>query len=84
MNRSVETSMEEIKPVVTKNYEFEYRDNRLVIALFDFGDYKDLNARNNLSELSIHSYSLSMDLWIETLMEEIKLVVGETRVQQCR
>ena len=41
---SMGTSMVELKPVVTENYECEYRDKSIFLTLFKVSDYQDSNA----------------------------------------
>ena len=69
--------MEEITPVVTKKYDFEYRDESIIITPFNFWDFTDLDAKNKLNELAFESLSLSVGFSIETLLKEIKPVVTE-------
>ena len=69
---SIETLIEKIKPAVTQKYDFGYRDKLVLMAPFNFWDYRHSDARNKLVEFSIESLSLNMVLLIEALIKVIK------------
>ena len=76
--------MEKIKPVVTEKYDFEYRDKSIIIITpVTFRDYRDFDAKNT-HEFSIKSYSLRVDVLMETLMKEIKSVGTEKNENEYR
>ena len=52
----MDTSMEKIKTVVTEKYEFEYRDESILIATLEFSDYQDSNARNKINNFIIEQF----------------------------
>ena len=70
--------MEDTKPLVTENWEFRYRVETLIVALFgkSVGLYSD--ARNKIDGISIENVSTTEMFWIETLIEEMKsIVIGD-------
>ena len=42
---SIRTLVEEINPVVTENFEFDFRDELILKALFGIWDYQDFDAK---------------------------------------
>ena len=48
--------MEEFKPVFAEESEFEYRDKTMILALFEFLDYRDCEARRKTTGLAIEYY----------------------------
>ena len=67
--------MEEIKPVVTERYDFEYRDKSILITSFSFWYWLYFDAKNYLIEIPKQFSSLSVAFLIATLMMEIKPVI---------
>ena len=57
---SIETSMEEVKLVVTKEGDFEYQDKSILDALCGlFSDCQDFYARNKIHDFSTTSFATS-------------------------
>ena len=69
--------VEEIRPVITKKYEFEYRHQSTETNVVYFSDSPDSDAKNQLTEISIQSYCLSAKYLTLTIGKEIKQVNTE-------
>ena len=51
---SIDTLMDDLKPVVTEKYGFEYGDKSIIaIPFFNFRASRDLDAKNKLNEFSM-------------------------------
>ena len=74
---SIEALMEEMKTLVTKKDDFEYRDESIIIPSFIFWDFTAFDPKNKLNELAFKSLFLSVDFSIGTLLKEIKPIVTE-------
>ena len=72
-----ESFIEKFGHVLTKNYEFHYWDKSILIALFELSDNEDFDAKIKVSEFPSGSFSKTVKPSIETLVEEIMLVVTE-------
>ena len=73
---SIETWLEEIKPLVTEKSEIEYRQKSLK-KLSTLAKVRILMQENQPTESCINSFSLSVKLMIVALMKEFKIVVTE-------
>ena len=56
MKCSIEALIEEITPVVTQKFDFEYRNESLLITNFVSWDHLDFEAENKLDKVSIHPF----------------------------
>ena len=73
--------MEEIKPVLTEKYQFEYRDeSKKNIA---FSHYYGSHARDRTDKFSTVSSSRSVNFSVDSLMEQIDLVATEKGEFEC-
>ena len=71
---SNETLLEEINPVVTETWVRIWEYIKIYTASW-FWNYPVFDARNKMNEISIRSYSRSVNLSITTLTKEFKYVV---------
>ena len=46
VNFSIQTLLEEIKPVVTDKFEFEYRKKSMELPILEFSDYENSDSRS--------------------------------------
>ena len=76
---SMPTFMDEIKPVVLVNNEFENREKLKLkcFSFLEFSDYQDTDAREKNNDFLDEYLSTSAVLSIEILMEKSELVVAE-------
>ena len=75
INFPVETSLEEIKTIVTEKNVIEYQDDLILMALFDVQEYLDFAAGIKMIEFLIENFFPSLYLLIETLIKKIKRVL---------
>ena len=73
---SIETLLEEIKPVPTKNYEFDFRHKSLRIHAWIFRNVRILMQKNQPTEIPTKPFFSDVCFFV-TLMKEIKPVVTE-------
>ena len=69
--------MEEIKPEVKEQYDFQYRDRSIKITPINYWYQPDFDAKNQLNEFSIEPSAACVHFSIDTLIKENKLVVTE-------
>ena len=76
-NCSIEALMEKIRLVVTEKYDFEYQDKSLIKRRFDFWDYRNFEAKKNMTELFFKSRSHNINSLIETFMIKLNPLIGK-------
>ena len=77
MKFRTESVGEEIKPLLTDEIEFQYRDESILLAFFaNFGQPK-IRCKNKNKDFPGESSSASVKLLLEILMEKTKPVVME-------
>ena len=67
--------MEDTKPLITENGEFQYRDDTLYLALFGIPDCQYSNARPKIGKMPIENVFTTEKLLIETLIEKMENAV---------
>ena len=67
--------MEDIKPLVTEELEFQYGDETLQIAFFGTWDCQCSNTWKTIGESSLEKTFTSKKFLMQTMIEEIKPVV---------
>ena len=71
--------MAQVRPVVLKNYEFDYREETIFLAASKFSSSQDSDARIKVSGFPIESVCTILKLPVEVLTEEITRIVTEKR-----
>ena len=80
----IATLVEEMKPVFSYNYDFEFRDESKVIAYFGSFGILRLRCEEKVKKLSIAIFFTKLKISVKTKLEDNTLVVTESYESQCR
>ena len=74
-NFSIDTLIEEFKPINTENNEFDYPEESKMLALFDIWDCQESDAKLKKNETFLKRFSSPAMFLIEKLMKKIEPVL---------